>query len=89
MISKKLKIINKLGVHARAAMKLSNVAARFQSDIIIRYNDREVNAKSIMNVMVLAASHGAEIELRIAGDDENEACQAIEKLIQERFGESE
>jgi phosphocarrier protein len=89
MINKKLKIINKLGVHARAAMKLSDVAARFQSEIIIRYGNREANAKSIMDVMILAASFGAEIELLIAGDDENEAMQAIEKLIAERFGEYE
>jgi len=89
LICKKLKIINKLGVHARAAMKLSELASRFQSKIIIRYKNNACDAKSIMDVMVMAASCGAEIELQITGEDEIPAMLALEKLIQERFGESE
>lgn len=89
MIKKNIKIVNKLGLHARAAMKLVNLASRYQSKILISYNNREVDAKSIMNVMVLAASCGATIELIVSGEDEQEAMQALEKLINDKFGESE
>lgn len=89
MIKKKLKIINKLGLHARASMKLVNTASRFQSDIIIKYKNHEVNAKSIMNVMILAVGLGEEIELIVNGNDEETAAQAIIDLINNRFGEEE
>lgn len=89
MIKKKIEIVNRLGLHARAAMKLVNLASRYQSNILIRYNNREVDAKSIMNVMVLAASYGKTIELITFGNDEKEAMHAIEKLIKNKFGESE
>lgn len=89
MIHKKMQIVNKLGLHARAAMKLVNLASRYQSKILITYNDREVDAKSVMNVMVLAAGYGSTIELTTSGDDEKEAMDAIEKLIKGKFGESE
>lgn len=89
MIKKKIKIINKLGLHARASMKLVNLASEFDSQIFILYKNHKANAKSIMNVMVLAATKGTEIELQIEGADETEALNALEKLIQERFGESE
>lgn len=89
MLSKKLKIINKLGLHARASMKFSDLAARFQSEIIIRYRNQEADAKSILNVMMLGISKDAEIELLTAGDDETEAMHALETLIGDRFGESE
>lgn len=89
MIKEKIKIINKLGLHARASMKLVNLAGRYGSEIIIRYRHHQVNAKSIMNVMVLAATKGTEIELEITGDDEKEAWEAIAKLINNRFGEKE
>ena len=87
MQHKKIEIINQLGLHARAAMKLVNTASRYQSEILIRYNQREINAKSIMNVMVLAAGQGATLELKITGDDEQEALEALEALINDRFGE--
>lgn len=87
MIKKKIKIINKLGLHARASMKLVNLACRFSSEIIIRYRNHKVNAKSIMNVMVLAATQGTEIELEIHGEDEADAWKAISELINQRFGE--
>lgn len=89
MQRRKIKIINQLGLHARAAMKLVNTASRYQSEILIHYNTRKINAKSIMNVMVLAAGQGTTIELIITGDDEKEALQAIEKLINDRFGEAQ
>jgi len=89
MINKKIQIVNKLGLHARAAMKLVNLASRYQSKILISYNNREVDAKSVMNVMVLAAGCGTTIELIVSGDDEKEAMDAIEKLINDKFGESE
>lgn len=89
MIKKKLKIINKLGLHARASMKLVNLASGFKSQIFILYKNHKANAKSIMNVMVLAATKGSEIEFQIEGADENEALSALEKLIQARFDESE
>lgn len=87
MISKKIKIINKLGLHARAALKLVNCANQFTSDIRLQYQDREVNAKSVMNVMVLGASHGSEINIIISGKDELIAMEQIEALINQRFGE--
>lgn len=89
MIRKKLKIINKLGLHARATMQLVNTAARYQSEILIKYKNREVNAKSIMNLMVLAASQGSEIELIVKGEDEEDAAKAVIQLINNRFGEEE
>lgn len=88
-INKKITIINKLGLHARATMKLVNLAGRYQSEILIRYRDRDVNAKSIMNVMVLAAGKGSEVELIITGQDEKEAMESISNLINARFDESE
>lgn len=89
MIKKNVKIVNKLGLHARAAMKLVNLASRYQSKMLIHYNNREVDAKSIMNVMVLAAGYGKTIELIVSGDDEQDAMNAVEKLIKDKFGESE
>ncbi len=89
MLTKKLTIINKLGLHARAAMKLVNLAGRYQSEILITYQGNTVNAKSIINVMVLGAAKGAEIEVSVEGDDEIEAMEHIVSLINDRFGEAE
>ena len=89
MIQKKLKIINKLGLHARAAIKLTNLVSRYQSEIFISFNDRKVNAKSLMCLMVIAVTQNAEIELIISGNDEKEAIEAIEKLINDKFGEED
>ena len=89
MQKKTLRLINKLGLHARAAMKLSELAARFQSTIIIRHKKHEINAKSILNVMALAASCGSDLEVSITGDDEIDAMKKITDLINDRFGESE
>ncbi len=84
-----LKIINKLGLHARAAMKLSDLAARYHSRAIIVYNERRADAKSIMEVMVVGAALGADITLEVDGEDEQEAMTALTALINNRFGEEE
>ena len=87
MLNKEITIINKLGLHARAAAKFVSLASGFSSDINISRNGKTVNGKSIMGVMMLAASCGSTIELSINGDDEENAMQQIEQLIQDRFGE--
>ena len=88
MQSKNLEIINKLGLHARAAAKLVALASRFHAEIEIHRNGKTVNGKSIMGVMMLAASKGAIVQITAAGDDETDAINQIEALIQGRFGES-
>ena len=88
-IRKTLEIVNKLGLHARAAAKLIELASGFESRISIRSNDREADAKSIMRVMMLAASKGARIEVVAQGADAAEAVDAIERLVSGRFDESE
>jgi len=82
-------IINKLGLHARASTKLTQTASQFKSDIWIERNGRRVNAKSIMGVMMLAASKGSTISLEATGEDETAAIEALLKLINNRFGEPE
>ena len=89
MPSKALEIINKLGLHARAAAKLTQVAAAFQSEIWISRSGRRVNAKSIMGVMMLAAGQGTSVLVEASGDDAEHAIEAIARLVAERFGESE
>lgn len=87
MLDKEITIINKLGLHARAAAKFVNLASGFSSEINISRNGRTVNGKSIMGVMMLAASCGSSIKLSISGADEEQALQQLEQLIQDRFGE--
>jgi phosphocarrier protein len=82
-------IVNKLGLHARAAAKLVRLASSFDSDIQIKRQQREVNGKSIMGVMLLAAGKGTEIELTVSGTDEVDALEELTKLIANRFGEDE
>jgi phosphocarrier protein len=82
-------IINKLGLHARASTKLTQTASQFKSDIWIERNGRRVNAKSIMGVMMLAASKGSTVTLEANGADEVEAMDALVALINNRFGEPE
>ena len=84
-----IEIVNKLGLHARAAAKLIELASGFQSRIRIRREDREADAKSIMRVMMLAASKGTSIEVVAHGDDAVEAVEAIERLVGGRFDEPE
>ena len=88
-VRRTLTIVNKLGLHARAAAKLVELASRFGSGISIRREEREADAKSIMRVMMLAASKGTSIEIVARGDDAAEALDAIERLIAGRFEEPE
>lgn len=89
MLQKTTTIINKLGLHARAAAKFVTQASLFESDINLQRNNQNVNGKSIMGVMMLAAAKGSEIELIIDGTDENQAMQSLLELIANRFGEAE
>jgi phosphocarrier protein HPr len=89
MLQQDVEIINKLGLHARASAKLTQTAGSFQSEIWITRNQRKVNAKSIMGVMMLAAAKGTVIQLETEGDDEQSAMTAIVALINDRFGEGE
>ena len=82
-------IVNRLGLHARAAAKLTHIASGFQSDIWLSRAGRRVNAKSIMGVMMLAAGLGSTVELETDGDDEGEAMDTIAKLFADKFGEGE
>lgn len=87
MLNKQVTIINKLGLHARAAAKFVNLASQFQSEIFLSRDGRRVNGKSIMGVMMLAASKGTTLELDVNGADEQEALQRLEELVEQRFGE--
>lgn len=89
MICKKITIINKLGLHARAAAKLVSVTAAFRSQIRAGVGGRMIDAKSIMSVMMLAAGKGTELELEFDGDDEQGAHDAVCALINNRFDEAE
>tara|TARA_B100000949_G_C14222657_1_gene425279 strand:+ start:637 stop:924 length:288 start_codon:yes stop_codon:yes gene_type:complete len=89
MIIKNIPIINKLGLHARASAKFVATASRFQSHIEVCKGNQTVNGKSIMGVMMLAASQGTILELRIDGPDEQEMMETLENLIEQRFGETE
>ena len=82
-------IINKLGLHARAAAKFVTAASSFSSDIDIAKNGQKVNGKSIMGVMMLAASRGTELIIIASGTDETEAADSLENLVADRFGEQE
>ena len=89
MLQQEAEIINKLGLHARASAKLTQVAGSFSSNIWVSRNGRRVNAKSIMGVMMLAAGKGSRIIIETEGADEAPAMQAIQALIADRFGEEE
>lgn len=84
---RRIRIQNKLGLHARASARFATTASRFASDIALIKDDIEVNGKSIMGIMMLAASKGTELVLRAEGEDAEEALDAIEALVNERFGE--
>lgn len=89
MSQKVIKVINPLGIHARPAAKIVECAGRFSSDIWLQYNGKEIDAKSIMSVLMLAAPVGAELGLRIDGSDESLARDALEQLFGTGFGELE
>jgi phosphocarrier protein len=89
MIKEEIEIINILGLHARASTKFTQTASQFSCDIWVTRNGRRVNAKSIMGVMMLAASKGSMIELEASGIDERQAIDALKALINDYFGEGE
>ena len=87
MISKEFTIVNKLGLHARAAAKLVAIASTFESKILIEKDNRNVNGKSIMGVMMLAASQHSKVTVTASGTDEEEAMASIENLVNNFFDE--
>lgn len=89
MISREIKIINKLGLHARAAAKFVTMASQYGSNVHLVHKGQQVNGKSIMGVMMLAASQGTELTLTTDGEDELGAMEALDELIRNRFGEEE
>jgi phosphocarrier protein HPr len=89
MVKREIKVTNKLGLHARASAKLTQLASKYQSQVFLARGGRRVNAKSIMGVMMLAAGIGSTLEMEVDGPDEAEAAQALEKLFGDKFGEGE
>ncbi|MEN9416617.1 MAG: hypothetical protein RI988_237 [Pseudomonadota bacterium] len=89
MLRSTITISNRLGLHARASAKLTKLCASFASEIFLTRNDRRVNAKSIMGVMMLAAGLGSEVAIEVDGPDEQAAMQAVRALIDGKFGEGE
>jgi phosphocarrier protein len=89
MQQREVEIVNKLGLHARASAKLTQLAAKFQSEVHMSRNGRKVNAKSIMGVMMLAAGKGSRVTLEVDGPDEEQAMDAICALIGDMFGEGQ
>ena len=89
MIKQSITISNKLGLHARASAKLTKLAGSFDSDVFMSRNERRVNAKSIMGVMMLAAGIGSVVEIEVMGPDEQAAMAALIALIDDKFGEGQ
>jgi phosphocarrier protein len=89
VLQQDVEIINKLGLHARASAKLSQAAGQFKSEVFLERNGNRVNAKSIMGVMMLAASKGTTIRIETDGPDESDAMAALTTLIGDKFGEGE
>ncbi len=89
MNHKTITIINKLGLHARAAAKFVKVASNYQAEISVHSGHKEVSGKSIMGIMMLAAGKGSNIEIKTIGPDEDAAMAALEELINNKFGEDE
>ena len=88
MIEREVQIVNKLGLHARPAAEIVKTAAKFASNITLTRDDLEVNGKSIMGVMMLAAEYGSALVVRCEGPDEQAALDALSELIESKFGES-
>jgi phosphocarrier protein len=89
MLQQEAEIVNKLGLHARASAKLTQLASGYQSDIWLSRNGKRVNAKSIMGVMMLAAAKGSTVQIETEGADEQAAMDAVTGLIADKFGEGE
>lgn len=88
MVERTVTIVNRNGLHARPAAEIVKTAAKFKSDVTLVRDDLEVNGKSIMGVMMLAAEFGAQLLLRVSGPDEQTALDALAQLIESKFGES-
>lgn len=89
MVERELTVTNRLGLHARAAAKLVHVAGAFSCDVYLEMGNEEVDAKSILGILLLAAAQGSTVTVRCDGADEQEAMDAIAGLIGDRFGEEE
>jgi len=89
VLKTELTIVNKLGLHARAAVKLVELASGYNSDVVLVRGNKRVNGKSIMGVMMLAAARGVSLELIVDGEDEQAALDGIVQLVRHRFGEDE
>lgn len=89
MIQREIEIVNKLGLHARASAKLTQLAAKYKSEVWMTRSTKRVNAKSIMGVMMLAAGKGTKVMLEVDGVDEQECFDALAELVENKFGEGE
>ena len=89
MIEKEVLIRNKLGLHARAAVRFVNLANRYSASVKVIKDDTEIDGKSILGILTLAAIQGSSIGLRVSGKDEDEAIKALTALIKDKFGEKE
>lgn len=89
MVKKKVVVKNRLGLHARAAVKFMNLANRFASSVWIEKDGNEIDGKSILGILTLAAVQGSKITLKISGPDEDQALNALETLIENKFNEEE
>jgi phosphocarrier protein len=89
MIEKEVPIRNKLGLHARAAVKFVNLANRYSASVKVIKDDTEIDGKSILGILTLAAVQGSSVALRVSGKDEDEAMKALTALIKDKFGEKE
>lgn len=87
MVSRNFKIVNRLGLHARAAAQLVKIANEFAAEVTLIKDDVEVNGKSIMGILLLAAPQGTDLEVRVEGSDEEAAMAAVAQLIEDGFGE--
>ncbi len=87
MIEEKVEIVNRLGLHARAAAKLSHLANNFKSEVFLVYNGNRVNAKSLLGILTLAASVGNSISIQVDGEDKEECLNALKKLFADKFDE--
>ncbi|MFH1687491.1 MAG: HPr family phosphocarrier protein [bacterium] len=87
MITRKVKIVNRLGLHARPSALLVTIASRYQSSVFLQRDDLKVNGKSIMGVMMLAAEKGAQITFEVDGPDEEKAMEALVEVVMSGFGE--
>ena len=89
MVRRKVELVNRLGLHARAAAKLVHLTSTFDAEIQVGHDEEEVNGKSILGLLLLAAPCGSTLTIIADGSDEDRAVEAVEQLIRERFGESE